>query len=356
MASAMDHPNIVQITDFGEDPSYGAFIVMEYLHGRTLREKLFREERVHVNLACEIVVQVADALRLIHSRGVVHCDIKSDNIFLLRVAEKQRRRILVKLLDFGLSRMQAASGPVSLSDVGGTPAYMAPERIRRAPPHPSMDIYSLGVLFYEMLTGTLPFKGEIEDVLMAHLNKEPEPPSARLAEPLDERVDQIVLKALRKDPAERQKDMGAFLYEVRTVMDMLGVGSRRWRAPSPSRTRDSGFLNYQAVFERCPLPLFETDAKLVIVAANKAFAQFVRSTEGELTSTPLSETRLGKICPDVVDDAVRVLNRGRKKQRVITFFPSKDRQVSTMIWLAPNRVRDRIVGVIGVIHPYRLPK
>lgn len=355
MASAMEHPNIVQITDFGEDADFGAFIVMEYLHGQTLRVRLFREERIHVNLACDIVAQVADALRLIHSRGVVHCDIKSDNIFLCQVAGKQRRRILVKLLDFGLSRMQAASGPVSLSDVGGTPAYMAPERIRRAPPHPSMDIYSLGVLFYEMLTGTLPFKGEMEDILMAHLKKEPEPPSARLPEPLDERVDEIVLKALQKDPAERQKDMGAFLYEVRTLMDMLGVGPRRWRARSPSRVRDSGVLNYQAVFERCPLPLFETDSKLVIVAANRAFAAFVGSTVGELTSRALSETRLGQTCPDLLEDAARVLKRGRKKQRVMTFFQSKGKQVSTMVWLAPNRVRDRVVGVIGVIHPYKLP-
>jgi serine/threonine-protein kinase len=355
MASAMEHPNIVQITDFGEDPDFGAFIVMEYLHGQTLRVRLFREERIHVNLACDIVAQVADALRLIHSRGVVHCDIKSDNIFLCRVAGKQRRRIQIKLLDFGLSRMQAASGPVSLSDVGGTPAYMAPERIRRAPPHPSMDIYSLGVLFYEMLTGTLPFKGEIEDVLMAHLKKEPEPPSARLPEPLDDRVDEIVLKALRKDPAKRQKDMGAFLYEVRTLMDMLGVGPRRWRARSPSRVRDSGVLNYQAVFERCPLPLFETDSKLVIVAANKAFAAFVGATVGELTSKALSETRLGQTCPDLLEDAARVLKRGRKKQRVMTFFQSSEKQVSTMVWLAPNRVRDRVVGLIGVIHPYKLP-
>lgn len=355
LASSLDHPNIVLLTDFGVDENYGAFIVMEYLKGETLHAKLRREGRLHPNVACEVALQVAEAVMYTHGRDVVHCDIKSENIFLCEPPSESRRRTIVKLLDFGLSRQKIGTGRVSISEVGGTPAYMAPERINRMSPRPSMDIYSLGILFYEMLSGTLPFLGTMEEVLIAQLKTKPEPLSKRVKDRLDDRVEELVMKALKKDPDARQKDMGAFLYELRTVMDMLGIGRRRGKQPA-ERVRSGGTAsrvkNCELLVADCALPLFMTDPRSNLVLANKAFASFVNVPVDKTAGTPLMDTRLGRVCPEILEDLRKVITSRKQTQRILSFPWRTAKQVSMMIWLTPEIIDDKVVGIIGVIHPF----
>jgi Protein kinase domain len=357
LVSSLDHPNIVLVTDFGVDDHYGAFIVMEYLKGETLHARLRREGRLHPNVACEVALQVAEAVRFIHGRDVVHCDIKSENTFLCEPPPEARRRVNVKLLDFGLSHPKIGSGRVSVSEVGGTPAYMAPERINRLSPRPSMDIYSFGVLFYEMLTGTLPFVGTVEEVLIAQLKHKPDPLSRRMKEPVDNRVEELVTKALQKDPNKRQKDMATFIYELRTVMDMLGIGRRRGGQPA-ERVPNSGAAarakNCELLVADCPLPLFMTDPQANLVLANEAFASFVNLAVETVAGTRLMETRLGRVCPEILEDLHKAITTSTQTQRILSFPWRTAKQVSMMIWLKPEILDDKVVAILGIIHPFTM--
>ena len=149
-ASAMAHPNITSVVDFGEDEKVGMFMVMEYVDGESLNKVLFRDKRMDVKKACEIVLQVAEALHYIHKQNVVHCDIKTENILIgEEELDGKRRRMFVKLLDFGLARSLTASR--ASTSLSGTPHYVAPERIRGEPASPSSDVYGVGILLYELI-------------------------------------------------------------------------------------------------------------------------------------------------------------------------------------------------------------
>ncbi|TMQ18249.1 MAG: serine/threonine protein kinase [Deltaproteobacteria bacterium] len=171
-ASAMSHPNITSVVDFGEDEKVGMFMVMELVDGEALNRILFREKQLSARKACDIVLQVAEALHYIHKQGVVHCDIKTENILISEEEhEGKRSKTVIKLLDFGLARsLNASRASTSLS---GTPHYVAPERIRGEPASPASDVYGVGILLYELVTGQVPWDGPVQ--------RDPDPPRARQA-------------------------------------------------------------------------------------------------------------------------------------------------------------------------------
>jgi eukaryotic-like serine/threonine-protein kinase len=223
VASALTHPNIVSVTDFGVDAERGYFLVMELLHGQSLRQRM-EEALPRARVACDVVEQIAWALRYIHACGIIHCDLKPENIFLARLDEDPRRRNHVKLIDFGL----ALRSTNQRASVSGTPPYLAPERLRGEPPSPRSDIYSLSAVFYEMLTGRVPFEGSLLDIRTAHLAGAPPPaPSSLTDEPIEPRADELILRALSINPEERQPHAEAFLFELRTLMSMMGMRVRR---------------------------------------------------------------------------------------------------------------------------------
>ena len=233
-ASAMSHPAITSVVDFGEDEKVGMFMVMEFVDGEPLNRMLFREKKIGVRKASEIVLQVAEALHYIHRQNVVHCDIKTENILIgEEELEAKRTKMVVKLLDFGLARPLVASR--ASTSLSGTPHYVAPERIRGEPASPASDVYGVGILMYELLTGQVPWDGPVQKILAGHLDEVPRPPSKMIEGGLDPAVENLVLHALAKRPAERHKDMAAFIYELRTVMDMLGF--RRGRGGVARRRR-----------------------------------------------------------------------------------------------------------------------
>src|ERR1041385_5540809 len=157
-ASAMAHPNITSVVDFGEDEKVGMFMVMEFVDGEPLNRILFREKQLGVRKACEIVMNVADALHYIHKQNVVHCDIKTENILVTEDKELQegkRKQLSVKLLDFGLARSLTVSR--ASTSLSGTPHYVAPERIRGEPASPASDVYGGGILLLALVTGQAPW-------------------------------------------------------------------------------------------------------------------------------------------------------------------------------------------------------
>ncbi len=341
LASSLAHTNVVSIIDFGEDPRLGAFMVMELLEGETLSSRL-QEGRFGMKAACDIILQIAEALDYIHKRRIVHCDIKPDNILLVSNAPGERRRHHVKLLDFGLARLGSIT-PKTSQVVDGTPEYLAPERITGSSPMPSMDIYGLGVLAYEIFTGTLPFDGQLLEVLQHHVATPPPPFATRVREPIDERAEALVMKALSKNPAHRQKDMAAFIYELRTLMDMLGFRRRRAApgAAKPERAADNARERHSrgaaAAYDLSPLPMAGLDVDGQIVLANRAFAQFVSGDpRSAVEGANIQETRLLEVHPGLSADLRHIHVSAESVQRVLDLTLQDERPIRLMLLMSPG--------------------
>jgi eukaryotic-like serine/threonine-protein kinase len=200
------HENIVGIFDLSMLPPNRYYIVMEYLDGEAL-SSLIRRGAATPDEALSVLGQLCDALHCAHERGVVHRDLKPDNVFVLR----RRGAPFVKLLDFGIAKLRdaPAGSQTAAGMIVGTPEYMAPEQCDNRAVDARTDVYSLGVMAYQLLAGALPFSGSIAQLLVAHLQETPRPP--RSANPLlPVLLDDAILKALRKRPEERFETMAAF--------------------------------------------------------------------------------------------------------------------------------------------------
>ncbi len=205
------HPNVVTVIDFREDADGIPFLVMEYVAGRSLRS-IVAEGPVSVGRAIAYSLQILAALRAAHAADVVHGDVKSENV----LVEVRRGDEVVKLVDFGLAHVGRA---VEGEQTGGTPGYLAPEVILGGPSTPSSDLYSVGVIVYELLTGAAPFAGGAStEVLTRHLRDDLVPPSLRLVQAeLPRALEDAVACALEKDPARRFSDAGEFSTALRKV-------------------------------------------------------------------------------------------------------------------------------------------
>lgn len=344
VASTLAHPNIVSVVDFGEDPALGAFMVMELVEGDKLSTHLRKEGKLAQKPWCDMMLQLAEAVHHIHQHEIVHGDIKPENIILCPVPSTDRRKTFVKLLDFGLARAAATNEPRP-DTVAGTPHYLAPERLRGASPRPAMDIYAVGVVGYELLVGLPPFDGALADVLDGHLNLAPPSFASRGVIGVDERAEALVMRALSKQPEDRQKDMAAFLYELRTLMAMLGMGRRRAvntpRAPKQDGqgTAKSALFDAakSALFDAAPIPLAGVNADGRIVVANPAFSKFVGAdSDLDITGLVVAATRLIEVFPTVMAEVRHVHISGRGSKQVIRLQAAAGEPVDLLVWMVPG--------------------
>jgi serine/threonine-protein kinase len=224
-AASICHPNVVTINDFGMLDSGQPYFVMELLEGRTLSSVL-RERGVFSPVeAVTVAEKVASALAAAHDAGVIHRDLKPDNIVLLNGPVGSK----LKVLDFGLAMVRGNSRLTRDGVVFGTPEYMSPEQATAEPLDAGVDIYSLGIVLYEMLTGRIPFESDsYMGVLTQQLYAEPVPPSQLNPElAAVPELEQLVLRCLRKSRAERQASM-------QELCGDLGVIASRWERPTSS--------------------------------------------------------------------------------------------------------------------------
>lgn len=208
-ASLLSHPNLVGVIDFGVAEAIGPYLVMEYVPGANLGQIIAREGPLALGRAVRLVAEILSALEVAHDAGIVHADIKSENVL---VQPMDRGGERVKIIDFGLARLRRSSDLDEDDMVSGTPEYVAPEVIGGRVPTPAADIYAVGIILFEILTGTTPFRGgSVAEILARHLRDAVLPPSLcrpdRLIPPA---LEQVVLRALAKDPRARFADATSF--------------------------------------------------------------------------------------------------------------------------------------------------
>ena len=304
-AAGLSHPNIVQIYDRGEaEGTY--YIAMEYLGDRTLKEAVADRQPLPIREAIDYARQILAALRFAHRNGIVHRDIKPHNALM----DDDGR---LKVSDFGIARAGAASQMTEAGSIIGTAQYLSPEQARGAAVDHRSDLYSLGIVLYELLTGTVPFIGDTPvEIAMKHLSKVPEPPSAKRPE-IPRALDQVVLRALAKDPDDRYGSAEEFDAELAQVAEGLPVSAETAdaatavlagagvtdtaqtaiaRAPAPARPhtppRPSGYY-YEPPRRRRPVWPWILAALLLIAAGFAgwvAYGAIEDQLESELVAVP----------------------------------------------------------------------
>ncbi|NUO80613.1 protein kinase [candidate division KSB1 bacterium] len=207
-ASSLDHPNICTIYEIGETEDERMFIAMAYYEGETLAQQAARGN-LQVERAVEIATQIANGLACAHEAGITHRDVKPANVIITKRGE-------VKLLDFGLAKLAGQQHLTKTGATLGTVAYMSPEQAQGLPVDQRTDIWSLGVVFYEMLAGKLPFEGEYDQAILYAVVNVDHTPIAKLRPDLPSNLAQVIDKALAKRPAERYQRVEDLLVDLKT--------------------------------------------------------------------------------------------------------------------------------------------
>jgi serine/threonine-protein kinase len=258
-ALSINHPNVVRVLDLNDGASGPVFVVMEALVGNALGD-LLRRGPLPAARALELGCQICRGLAAAHAAGVVHRDVKPDNVYVARQADGTD---LVKVLDFGMAKIGSSSGSSAPHTVLGTAAYMSPEQSLAEPVDARSDIYSFGVLLFRMLTGHLPFEAESPADLLRHQLFSPTPPLGWLMDPVDPNLEAIVVNATRKSPGNRYASMAELLVDLEQV-------ARGSEAAVPLRPLVSSPDAYE--------PLTDQGDRAVSLLAKK-FGQYARVPE-----------------------------------------------------------------------------
>ncbi|MCY1030897.1 protein kinase [Corallococcus sp. BB11-1] len=231
--NAIRHPGILDVFNFGRLPDGRPYIVMELLQGRALSDVLHAQGRLDVATTVRMLDQMLSALGAAHRAGVVHRDLKPANVFLVELPDAEPT---LKLVDFGIAKVLQSREGLTLADgsVLGTPDFMAPEQIRGGTVGPATDLYALGVLAFQMLTGEKPFQGENVQVMFAHV-EQPAPRASSRVKGLPPALDALVLQLMEKDPARRPASAEGVRQQLRGLSKTPAEAS-----PPPGPTRHEG--------------------------------------------------------------------------------------------------------------------
>jgi serine/threonine-protein kinase len=238
--AALDSPHVVSVSDLGCTPEGRPYLVLERLHGRTLRDELRERGALPIGEAIEITRQVLEGLHAAHRLHIVHRDVKSDNIFLCSDPSGAGAS-MVKVLDFGIAKVLDMDGaapvlaspqyPTEEGVMVGSPRTVAPEQIRFQPVDARTDIYAVGLLLYTMIAGRPPFAhvGDLLELLNAHLEEAPRAPSAYARQPVPAALDRAILKALAKSPQHRFQSALELSDELGRIAVALGGATQQLR-------------------------------------------------------------------------------------------------------------------------------
>ncbi|HJU93163.1 MAG TPA: serine/threonine-protein kinase [Pyrinomonadaceae bacterium] len=239
-AVMLRHPNAISVTDFGQTSEGQVYIVMELLEGRTVREILSREGVIETARAISIMLQTSGAVAAAHDAGIIHRDLKPSNILVTQSADQPA---IVKVLDFGIAKFTADDDGtlVQANSVIGTPRYMSPEQNNGYELTPATDVYSLGVILYEMLTGMVPFTGSTPaEIAQKHATAPPHPPREIVAA-IPEDIERVVLHALEKRPEDRPVNAAEFRQDLFDTAERLGLETHAFKStPDIDALRDAG--------------------------------------------------------------------------------------------------------------------
>ncbi|MBN2802501.1 MAG: serine/threonine protein kinase [Deltaproteobacteria bacterium] len=216
-ASALSHPSIIQTYDVGETSTGELFLIMEYVDGPPLRRLLKRAKPLPVEQSIMISAAIAEGLQVAHKQGIIHRDLKPENILVPRNSNES----LIKISDFGIARILDTPNITTTHHVLGTPSYMSPEQAMGTAIDQTTDIYSLGIIMYELFSGKLPFTGETpQDLLTRHIKSTPvtlkDLPNT---EHICDKLENIVMKCLKKYPDNRPQDMAEIIIGLEECMD-----------------------------------------------------------------------------------------------------------------------------------------
>lgn len=216
--AAMDvtHPNVVRVLSVHEPAAGHPYAVMELLRGEPLNATIAREQKLPPDVVVALSRCAAGGLAAAHAFGIVHCDVKPENLFVVQTGEEWT----LKILDFDLAKVPQAEPPPDPEGrliLRGTAKYMAPEQIVGDPVDPRTDVYALGLVLFRLLTGHVPFDLELGTTLLRHHLSSPVPPPSWLVDDLDPRLDAVVVRATRKAPENRYADMAAVLADLDAI-------------------------------------------------------------------------------------------------------------------------------------------
>lgn len=227
-ASAIDHPNISTVHDIDEVEGK-TFISMAYVEGRSLKEMAVGGE-TPIQEIIKIAVMAAEGLGAAHKKGIVHRDVKSDNIMMTSDGH-------VKVMDFGLAKLKGSTGLTKAGQTVGTAYYMSPEQTKGEEVDHKSDIFSLGVVIYELITGKLPFEGEYDPAIAYSIINEPPPSIGELRPGVPQELEGIVMKALEKDPARRYQSMDEMIGDLKLLWEGRSSEIRTASPPTSSKMR-----------------------------------------------------------------------------------------------------------------------
>ncbi len=323
-AQKLAHPNIIEIYDQGDTEDGTAFIVMELLRGESLAAVISRGP-MEVDRAIGVMIQIARGIARAHDLEVIHRDLKPENIFL---CARDDGTDLVKLLDFGIAKSRHDSRLTNQGELFGTPQYMAPERIIGGDTTGSSDIYALGVVFFEMLTGHLPFEApDVTTFFIKHMNDAP--PAVRSLNPrVPQKLDDLVIRMLGKTPADRPVDAH------RIHQDLLDIVREREMVAPPTADEDE----QAALSTRAPVTLSAAGANDPWARRIFVLEQMLSRAYGDKTRAPAD---LRKVLDDVnglVGRVEELRKQAVEAQREVEAIEVRGREKRTQLGFAADQL------------------